>query len=179
MMNDFKNLINQHCLESARTIHKNTDLKYYTVLGTIERNQLIGDLNLAAEFITNSEGWLEKFTIIACPINNSSIIILVSPECPQVYIEEPSDIINLVKDYEQEHAESITTCIKRIVDSSVLNDGCTYQPGTLISDPSTGGLWISNYDNTLTSITSSNITYTASNSIDEPGNISINLKLTL
>ena len=41
MMNDFKNLINQHCLESARTIHKNTDLKYYTVLGTIERNQSI------------------------------------------------------------------------------------------------------------------------------------------
>jgi len=181
----FDKLINQFCLENAKTVEDNINLKYYTVLEVIKPDNVNYNLNLCTgivEFITNSDGWLEKFSIVVGHFGVKGLLVLVSDDCPQVYIEEPSDILNLVEAYISESTVSELKNFKTFINNTTVlttndinnNLDSIYKSGTLIHDSSTGSLWLSNYDGKLTSISSSNVTYTAASSC-EPETVSIKL----
>lgn len=98
-----EDLKNNYCLKSAEII-QNLDLTGYTVVNSIDISDKcrFGILNIyvdVVKFITDPEGWLDEFSIIACPLGFKNLIILVSPECPEVYKTVASDIIELIESY--------------------------------------------------------------------------------
>ena len=175
-MINFENLISKHCLESVKEKSIN-DLKGYTVIETVNSDGIssLDLITISAEFITNPEGWLDRF----------NIIVLVSPECPEVYIAEPSDIIELVESYLSEKKVNFrhqgTTAStwynpETVPWTNIHDSWCgKYTPGTLIYGGN-NDLYVTNTDGTFTQVTSSidSISYSAAN-INEPGKISVNL----
>ena len=188
-MINFENLISKHCLESVDEKRiDNLKLKGYTVIETLKSDR-IDLITMSAEFITNPEGWLDRFNIVVLPTDFSNFLVLVSPECPEVYIAEPSDIVELAESYLSEkrlnsRCQQGTTSTSSWSNStwagpwtSIQNEALSgkYNPGTLIYGGN-NDLYITNVDGTFTQITSGidNITYSAAN-INEPGKISVNL----
>lgn len=181
-MINFENLISKHCLESAKEKSIN-DLKGYTVIGTVNSDS-ISSLDLittSAEFVTNPEGWLDKFNIVVLPSGFNNLMVLVSPECPEVYIAEPSDIIELVESYLSEKKVNFrhqgTTASTWYNPETVTwisnphDSWCgKYTPGTIIYGGN-NDLYVTNTDGTFTQVTSSvnSISYSAEANMNEPG----------
>lgn len=185
-MINFENLISKHCLESVKEKSIN-DLKGYTVIETVNSDGIssLDLITISAEFITNPEGWLDRFNIVVLPSGFNNLIVLVSPECPEVYIAEPSDIIELVESYLSEKKVNFrhqgTTAStwynpETVPWTNIHDSWCgKYTPGTLIYGGN-NDLYVTNTDGTFTQVTSSidSISYSAAN-INEPGKISVNL----
>lgn len=54
---------------------------------------------------TDSKAWPEEFMILATPMDNSALI-LVSPECPEVYFVMKDEILDKIKDILEFHVQT-------------------------------------------------------------------------
>ena len=54
---------------------------------------------------TDSKAWPEEFMILAIPMDNN-VLILVSPECPEVYFIMKDEILDKIKDILEFHIQT-------------------------------------------------------------------------
>ena len=161
-----EDLKNNHCLKSAEII-QNFDLTGYTVVDSIDISDKcgFGILKISTDmvkFITDPEGWLDEFSIIACPLGFKSLIILVSPECPEVYKTVASDIIELIESYLETAKDENNTYLYSPNLVSRFDDNNTYYKtaiNTISGDLYCVNNSAENQIYSLGSITNANISY--------------------
>lgn len=125
-----------------------SDFSGYRVLGTFQFSPKYGTLISSGIkiFKTESIAWVEEFRIGIIQ-NTGDYLVIVSPECPEVYFTMPEEIIDKIKDI-----YSAGDCIK--LDSEVLqklmeelNDANRkWTTNPITTDP--GRMWY--YDGTST-----------------------------
>lgn len=82
--------------------HKLSELINWKVLGCKSIEKTYTALTQTIDFIvlqTNESAWVEEFKI--CILNDSKdkdFLIMVSPECPEVYFSMPEDILDKIED---------------------------------------------------------------------------------
>lgn len=79
--------------EYPESFPRGQELVGYRIIGTIEKCMYTSNC-----FITSPDIWMGKFKIItkADPVTT---LILVSPECPEIYFVDPEDLIEFVSEY--------------------------------------------------------------------------------
>lgn len=141
-VNNKSSVLEKYCIErvsseEAEKLEKNmTGWRVLCNLGQKSINNL-GSFNF---FKTNNKAWVSEFYFITVTIINQRIL-LVSPECPEYLFIDPSDLVDVVREYEVELNEGVMKLFDdlRLIKHNPIVDGTYY---TTISSDTTGNLFM-------------------------------------
>ena len=141
-VNNKSSVLEKYCIErvsseEAEKLEKNmTGWRVLCNLGQKNMNNL-SSFNF---FKTNNKAWVSEFYFTAVTIINQRVL-LVSPECPEYLFIDPSDLVDVVREYEVELNEGVMKLFDdlRLLKYNPTVDETYY---TTISSDTTGNLFM-------------------------------------
>ena len=140
-VNNKSSVLEKYCIEKvsseeAEKLEKNmTGWRVLCNLGQKNMNNL-GSFNF---FKTDNKAWISEFYFTIVTIINQRIL-LVSPECPEYLFIDPSDLVDVVGEYEVELNEGVMKLfddwVKIGKNSDIVNPANTYYYGDITATTS-------------------------------------------
>ena len=177
-----KELLNKYYLSQVEE-NDNIEMTGWRVIGTIKFESVLYFPEPVITLKTSGEAWLCEFYISLISMNNSKLVVLVSPECHESYFLMPEDILDKVKDIISNYAIDDLYLKKMMEDSyrraSWEEKNSGYRGVNWVYNPENSNIWCndniittcsSGYVNTITAVDNITSTVTSASTIS-PGSL--------
>lgn len=102
-VNDKSSILEKYCIErvsSEETKKLEKNMTGWRVLCNLSQKNM-NNLSSFNFFKTNNKAWVSEFYFTTVTIIDQRVL-LVSPECPEYLFIDPSDLVNVFNEYEEE-----------------------------------------------------------------------------